>query len=238
MDFNEGYIKLTDLQYANLTESIGETELYSRMSRLSKLKKDNKRARHMKSDFQALLAMGSRRVEPIKNRESIQALKQILVRSSERDYFLFVLGLNTGLRISDLLELRAGDVRGRRHLEKRDKHTGQTKQFPLNKDLRSEVDNYTKDMLDTEYLFASKKTGAPLNRDRAYKVLKEAAIEAGISNFGTHTMRKTFGYHFYLKYEDAAILQKLFNHSSLSVTLKYIGISQEEIEAGLDEFSL
>nr|WP_090841058.1 site-specific integrase [Alkalicoccus daliensis] len=182
--------------------------------------------------------MGARPVAPIKNKEKIEKMKKVLAASSQRNYFLFILGLNSGLRVSELLELRVKDVRGKRSVERLERKTGKVKYFPLNKETRENINNYISGMLDTDFLFTSRKTGKPLHRDRAYKILKEAAEEAGISEFGTHTLRKTFGYHFYLKHEDAAILQKLFNHSSVSVTLKYIGISQEEIEAGLEDFSL
>ena len=57
-------------------------------------------------------------------------------------------------------------------------------------------------------------------------------------NVGTHTMRKTFGYHHYQQFKDVAILQYILNHSSPSITLRYIGIEQDNIEATLQEFEL
>ena len=55
---------------------------------------------------------------------------------------------------------------------------------------------------------------------------------------GTHTMRKTFGYHHYKKFKDIAILQKIFNHSSPQVTLRYIGIEQDQIDESYTNFIL
>ena len=55
---------------------------------------------------------------------------------------------------------------------------------------------------------------------------------------GTHTMRKTFGYHHYKKFKDIAMLQKIFNHCSPEVTLRYIGIEQEQIEESYTQFVL
>ena len=59
-----------------------------------------------------------------------------------------------------------------------------------------------------------------------------------MDSIGTHTLRKTFGYHFYQKYKDLALLQELFNHSAPSVTLRYIGINQDMIDDAMREFKL
>ncbi|HNZ54779.1 MAG TPA: tyrosine-type recombinase/integrase, partial [bacterium] len=69
-------------------------------------------------------------------------------------------------------------------------------------------------------------------------ILNKAAGELGIEEIGTHTLRKTFGYHFYQKTKDVALLQNIFNHSAPSVTLRYIGINQDIIDSAIDEFSL
>ncbi|WP_342668518.1 tyrosine-type recombinase/integrase [Cytobacillus solani] len=59
-----------------------------------------------------------------------------------------------------------------------------------------------------------------------------------MSEIGTHTLRKTFGYHFYQKYKDVAVLQQIFNHSSPAVTMRYIGINQDIMDEAVDGFSL
>ncbi len=69
-------------------------------------------------------------------------------------------------------------------------------------------------------------------------ILRNAAKKSGLSEIGTHTLRKTFGYHFYKKTKDIALLQELFNHSAPSVTLKYIGINQDIMDNALEDFSL
>ncbi|SKC04755.1 Phage integrase family protein [Lysinibacillus sp. AC-3] len=53
---------------------------------------------------------------------------------------------------------------------------------------------------------------------------------------GTHTLRKTFGYHFYLKSKDIVALQALFNHSSPETTLRYVGINQDVLDKAMDNF--
>jgi integrase len=93
-------------------------------------------------------------------------------------------------------------------------------------------------MDDEDYLFRSFRSQLPIKRVQAYKILKRAAKKVGISEIGTHTLRKTFGYHFYQRTKDVALLQEIFNHSSPSVTLRYIGINQDIIDKAIDDFSL
>ena len=59
-----------------------------------------------------------------------------------------------------------------------------------------------------------------------------------IDHFSTHTMRKTFGHHHYKQNNDVALLQKIFNHSSPSITMRYIGIAQEELDESYINFEL
>ena len=68
--------------------------------------------------------------------------------------------------------------------------------------------------------------------------MQKAAVALGRDDIGTHTMRKTFGYHHYKRNKDVATLQMLFNHSASSITLKYIGITDDEIDKSLENFSL
>lgn len=182
-------------------------------------------------------------VQPIRDPAKIEEVKSLLKHSSYRDYFMFVLGINTGLRISDILPLKVKDVRNLDHITLVEKKTSKTKKknkerkFRINKELRVEIQEYTNGMADDDYLFPSQK-GGHIKRIRAYEILKEAGEHAGIGEIGTHTLRKTFGYHFYKRYKDVAVLQAIFGHSAPSITLRYIGISQDEIDNFLDDFNL
>ena len=72
-----------------------------------------------------------------------------------------------------------------------------------------------------------------------YRFLNEACKEVGLTiNIGTHSMRKTFGFFFYKQFNDIALLQKILNHSSPAITLRYIGIAQEEIDTSYKQFEL
>ena len=177
-------------------------------------------------------------VQPIRDKEKLEEIKDLLKRKSLRDWFLFVLGLNSGLRISDLLPLKVKDVRDRSHIIIVEEKTEKSKRFKINSTLRNAVDEYTKGMDDEAYLFPSRKGYKHITRIQAYRILNDAARKVGLEEIGTHTLRKTFGYHFYKKTKDVAMLQKLFNHSAPSVTLRYIGIEQDEMDDAIDDFGL
>lgn len=176
-------------------------------------------------------------VQPIRNAKTIEKFKRELMKISYRDYMMFTIGINTGLRISDLLQLKVDDVRDRTHITIIEKKTGKYKRFLINDMLRIEINKYIDEMSLSEYLFTSKKTkNKPIDRVQAYRVLNKVATKLGIEEVGTHTMRKTFGYWHYQQYHDVAILQDIFNHSSPSVTLRYIGISQDNKDETIKGF--
>lgn len=177
-------------------------------------------------------------VQPIRSIAKIEEVKEVLREQSERNYFLFVMGINSGLRISDMLKLKVSDVRGKTHIKLQEEKTEKFKRFKINASLQKEIERYIEGMEDDDYLFPSRTGDAPITRIQAYRILNQAADKVGLEEIGTHTMRKTFGYHFYQKTKDVALLQEIFNHSAPSVTKRYIGISQDEIDSALDDFSL
>lgn len=151
---------------------------------------------------------------------------------------MFVFGINTGLRISDILSLKVRDVKDKSHIIIKEKKTKKNKRFPVNYTLKEEIEKYIKGMNDEDYLFPSRKGDRPITRERAFVILDQAGKEVGIDDIGTHSLRKTFGYHFYNRTKDVALLQDIFNHSAPSVTLRYIGINQDIIDKSLENFSL
>lgn len=177
-------------------------------------------------------------VEPIRSKDDIQAIKDYLYEWNERNYMLFVFGINTGLRISDFVKLRVKDVSGW-HIRLRERKTGKEKRIKITPVLKKELRQYVQDKKAHQFLFPSRKgSNKPLTRQAAYLIIKMAAEELGIENVGTHTMRKTFGYHYYKKYKDVAMLMELFNHASPQITLKYIGIRQDQIDLTMSRFGL
>ncbi len=177
-------------------------------------------------------------VEPIRDKNAIKKVESILAQKNKRDLLFFVLGTNSGLRISDILGLNVGDVRNRDYIELEEKKTKKYKRFPINSKLKYLLDDYIKYQNDDEPLFMTKFNNR-LERCNAYLIIKSACKEAGINyKVGTHTLRKTFGYHHYQKFKDIVILQKIFNHSSPSITLRYIGIEEDEIFESYRNFVL
>ena len=185
-------------------------------------------------------------VQPIREKKQIDTIKRVLranPMTGLRDHCLFTLGINSGLRVSDLLALRIADVvdeRGRpkERIEVREGKTGKTKDFPLGDTAKKAIKEYVADRFTRvskpirmdEPLFLSKKGGA-LQRAQAWKMLNAAARSIGITErIGTHTLRKTFGYWAYQSGVDVTRIQKLLNHSTPSITLAYIGITQEELD--------
>jgi integrase len=172
-------------------------------------------------------------VQPIKNKRDINRMKAAL---NGRDRLLFVFGINSGLRISDILKLRVSDVinadgKPKVSLSVKEKKTSKAKTFAFNKSILTELKAVAYD--PTAYLFPSRKGGTPISRVQAYRILNAAAERAGISDkvgdIGTHSLRKTFGYHAYKSGVDISLLMRIFNHSSQAITLRYIGIQQEDI---------
>ena len=157
---------------------------------------------------------------------------------SERDYIMFLLGINTGLRVSDLLALKISDVKGKKKLLVREGKTEKKREVYLN-NIYDELNDYIKTLEGTDWLFPSRKGDKPISRIQAYRQLNKAADMADIPDgIGTHTMRKTFGYWYYKQTKDIATLQTILNHSHPEITLRYIGITDEEIENSLQSFKL
>lgn len=202
-------------------------------------------------------------VQPIRDLKKIDTIKKLLKQQNLRDYSLFVLGINSGLRISDLLKLRISDVSEKGKIKDRirlrQKKTNKFKDFPLSNSTKSALKEYlkTREYNENEPLFISRKRNHRaeavglceskdsnavnrevsrgnkgfLLRQQAYKIINDVAKSVGIKEkIGTHTLRKTFGYHAYNNGYDITLIQKLFNHSSPAVTLRYIGITQDEMD--------
>jgi integrase len=185
-------------------------------------------------------------VEPIKDTKKIQAMKILLRDRNPRDEALFVLGINTALRIGDLLLLKVGDVVKEKGkipdvVEIQEQKTGKMKQFPLNKSVRDTLASYLKTRSNCaadEPLFPSRNGGA-LCRWRVRRILHAAGEAVGLDRIGTHSLRKTFGYHVYRKTGgNLGLVQKLLNHSSSGDTLRYIGIDREEMNATYMDLNL
>jgi len=175
-------------------------------------------------------------VNPIKSEEKIDAMITKMVEDGKyREALLFVIGINSGLRISDILRLKWKDLKSD-YLITKEQKTGKTKRSPWNRAVKNFVNEYfdpTKHD-DEEFVFRSESNrakGKIWSRQYVWKVLNEYARAVGITEpIGTHTLRKTFGYMLYKRGTPVEYIQKLLNHSSPQITLRYIGIEQQELD--------
>lgn len=178
-------------------------------------------------------------VQPIRDKQQIEDMKWSLKRHcGERDYILFLVGINTGLRVGDLLNLKVKDLKRKKKLIIQEGKTKKARTINIS-NIYDEVQTYLASLEGTEWLFPSRKGDKAITTTQAYRQLNKAAEMADITDgIGTHTMRKTFGYWFYKQTKDVAKLQRILNHSHPEITLRYIGITDEEIEDSLNDFVL
>lgn len=178
-------------------------------------------------------------VEPIRDPLILENIANNLKKKNRRDYIMFMYGIYTGRRISDILKLKVADLKGKDFINIRETKTGKQVILPINRALKKELADFLENMSSEEYVFkSSQKKNKPIDRTTAYKILNEAAREYGLENIGTHTLRKTFGYHFYMQTKDVVLLMDILNHSHPSVTLRYIGVNQENINQSMKKFKI
>ncbi|MBM7702421.1 tyrosine-type recombinase/integrase [Metabacillus iocasae] len=170
-------------------------------------------------------------VEAIKDEEKLLCMKTYLQSRSARDYCLLLLGMNTGIRGNDLLHVHVEDVMNESgHIL----HYLQSSLYTdppvfLNDDVRQAIKQCIQEgsLQSTDYLFKSKKTTEPITRQQAYRIINEAAKQADIEgSIGTHTLRKTFGYHAYAKGIAISLIQKRLHHATPAETRQYIGVDR------------
>lgn len=182
--------------------------------------------------------------QPIKDREKLERLKSyyIVEKPNLRNHLLIIMGLNTALRISDILRLRWGDLYEektgyiREHLELTEHKTGKKKLLAINSSVRETLLQYYSFIVNKKshtpgsYIFFSQKgENLPLCRFQAYRIVKEAAEAAGLpEHVSCHSLRKTFGYHAWRQGVPPALLMDIYNHSSYRITKRYLCIGQDE----------
>lgn len=179
--------------------------------------------------------------QPIRKSEEIENLKNYFLKRGElRNYALIIMGINTALRISDLLNLRWKDVWNysgncfRKHLILEEKKTKKSQIIYLNAAcinalllLKEESSAVT----EADYYLFQSRVGQNrhIGRNRAYTLIKQAWQELGYEgNISCHSLRKTFGYHAWKNGISPALIMTIYNHSSMEITKRYLAIEQDD----------
>lgn len=199
--------------------------------------------------------------EPIKSMEDIQRISDYLIANERwRDNMLFIVGINFGLRVSDLRMLRFCDLINDNFtfkesfpvFEKKTRNTRKVKknrQITINKAVQDAVILYlqnTPDISLDHYMFRNlrhPKENSPLTSTMIHILLKGIKDDLHLNmRVATHTLRKTFCYHqMVMSHNDPRklmLLSKMLNHSSIRQTLDYIGITEEEIDDAYKKLNL
>jgi integrase len=176
------------------------------------------------------------KVEPIRETKDIKAIKRQLRHEKPRDYCMFVLGINTNLRASDLLSIKVGQVRDLAaggELSIKEKKTKKARTITLNESAIEAIQHYlqcTEDLADEDYLFKSQR--GTLTVPSVNRLVKSWCKDINLKgNYGSHTLRKTFGYHQRVQLNTSIPeLMFMFNHSTQKQTLDYLCVQAEEIK--------
>lgn len=172
-------------------------------------------------------------VEPIRDLNKIEEFRSHLPIMYR---LIWDIGSRGGLRVSDVLNLNI-DIIGKEILTVREQKTGKLKKFPIPSDVQNDILKYYQDVRKNQWVVKDEDDNAffvtqkhcRVDRIMTYKQFQKAASKSGIENLGTHTMRKTFGYHHYQQNHDITMLQLMLNHSSPQITLRYIGVTEDEM---------
>lgn len=192
-------------------------------------------------------------VEPIRDRKKIAQIKNLLRGQQRfRDLLLFTVGINTALRISDVLQLRIGQFVDeqsnlRSRFGVREMKTGKRHDVTINDSIREALQEYLAAYPDVtsnpdNFIFFNSqynRYAEPLKRGRVWEFISTICAEVGLSgNYGTHSLRKTWGYQARMQGVDLAIIMYKLNHANLADTKRYIGITNDEVEEVVRKLNL
>jgi integrase len=177
--------------------------------------------------------------QPIRSKNQIRELAAYFLERGEiRNHVLIVMSLNTALRICDLLRLTWDDVydfenkRFRERVTLTEKKTRKTKVFTLNKQAIAALTAHKSSAKRGCALIASRKwSNRPISRQQAYRIIRDGAAALGFtSRVSCHSLRKTFGYLAWKAGVSPAVIMEIYNHSSLAVTQRYLGVTQDDLD--------
>ncbi|MBE5921290.1 MAG: integrase [Lachnospiraceae bacterium] len=163
-------------------------------------------------------------VAPIKDEKTLVEFSEALRSIDVKYYIMFEIGVGTGMLLMDILKLKNKDVAGKSEIKAPIGTKSIVTTYKLSAELQKIIADFTEGKDPEGYLltgFAG--SDAPLSREQAYRVFKQAGRQIGIGSIGAQTMRKTFAWKYYKETGDIYYLQQLFNHASPSITYRFIG---------------
>lgn len=178
--------------------------------------------------------------QPIKSIKELDALKDyyLSTKPNLRNYALITTGINTALRIGDILSLTWSEVYDfdtehfRGHIVVREHKTGKENIIAANKNVIRSLAMYRESLVyvtPSQYIFTGRYENTALSRSQAFRIIKQACSELHLpENISCHSLRKTFGYHAWASGANPTVLMIIFNHSSFQVTKRYLGIEQDD----------
>lgn len=185
--------------------------------------------------------------QPVRDIVELKKIKKYYreVKPNKRNFLLIICGLNTALRISDILKLRWKDVYNenllsfKSHIDVKEQKTGKKTTVFINNNLKEALASFLKDIIAKkgklcdvmeQFIFLGQKsTDKPISRIQAFRIISEAAKICLLSHkVSCHSLRKTFGYHAWKKGVSPALLTSIYNHSSYKITTRYLGIDQDD----------
>jgi len=174
-------------------------------------------------------------VEPIRKQKDIKAISRLL-KSKPRDYLLFILGVNNGLRVNDLVRIRYRQVEGLKPgavIKIVETKTGKNNILVINNSVHKALDSFVREMnpRQEDYLFSSRKGKGHISSQSVGRLIRSWTAAINLKGqYGAHSLRKTFGYQQRVQYGAGyEILCKRYNHSSPAVTMRYLGIEDKEV---------
>lgn len=175
------------------------------------------------------------RVEPIRDKDTIQNILHYLKNKSERNYIMFMIGIYTGLRIGDILRLKIKDVKNKNGIKIKMEKVEKEISIMFNPALKKALDKYCKDKDSNQYLIKSREGyNRAIDKSQAYRIINGIGVVFNLDNIGTHTLRKTFGFHYYYSTgKDIVAVQLALGHRDSGTTLRYIGVLQSNINASI-----
>ena len=179
-------------------------------------------------------------VEAVRSLDEIKRVQDLLAKHGGQIYAdIWTLGVNVGLRISDLLKIRMSDPH-RGQLKLREGKTKKTRVIDLNATAAAVIKRRQKENPEHEWLFqvsSNRSSNKPIDRSTVARKFQEVGDIVGV-RLGTHSMRKTLGWQMHSNGAPIERICQVLNHSSPAVTMRYIGLIQEDIKQAYSDFEI